>query len=55
MDRSSLGQSDHSASGVQKQFEDEMTFVKKVAVEEKATKTTKATDDLVTARRSDMN
>ncbi len=36
---------------VQKQFEDEMTFVKKVAVEEKATKTTKATDDLVTARK----
>lgn len=36
---------------VQKQFEDEMAFVKKVAVEEKATKTTQATDDLVTARK----
>jgi hypothetical protein len=36
---------------VQKQFEDEMSFVKKVAVEEKAVKTTKAVDDLVTARK----
>jgi len=36
----------------QKQFEDEMAFVKKVAVEEKAVKTTKAVDDLVTARKN---
>jgi len=36
---------------VQKQFEDEMAFVKKVATEEKAVKTTKAVDDLVAARK----
>jgi hypothetical protein len=36
---------------VQKQFEDEMAFVRKVAVEEKAVKTTKAVDDLVAARK----
>ncbi|HQI28415.1 MAG TPA: ankyrin repeat domain-containing protein [Sedimentisphaerales bacterium] len=36
---------------VQKQFEDEMAFVKKVASEEKAAKTVKATDDLVDARK----
>lgn len=36
---------------VQKQFEDEMKFVKQVAVTEKAAKTTKAVDELVAARQ----
>jgi len=36
---------------VQKQFEQEMVFLKGVATEEKAAKTTKAIDDLVTARK----
>ncbi len=36
---------------VQKQFENEMAFVKRVAVEEKAAKTTKAVEDLVAARK----
>lgn len=36
---------------VQKQFEDEMVFVKRVAAEEKAAKTTKAVEDLVSARK----
>jgi len=36
---------------VQKQFEEEMVFVKRVAVEEKAAKTTKAVDDLVAGRK----
>lgn len=37
---------------VEKQFEDEMAFVKRLATEEKATKTAKAVDDLVTARKN---
>jgi hypothetical protein len=36
---------------VQKQFEDEMVVVKRTAGEEKAAKTTKAIDDLVSARK----
>jgi hypothetical protein len=36
---------------VQKQFENEMALVKRVATEEKAAKTTKAVDDLVAARK----
>jgi len=37
---------------VQKQFEDEMKFVKQVAVTEKAAKTIKAVDELVAARQN---
>lgn len=37
---------------VQKQFEDEMVFVKRVATEEKGEKTAKAVDDLVAARKN---
>jgi len=36
---------------VQKQFDDEMALIKHLAVEEKATKTAKAVDDLVAARK----
>lgn len=36
---------------VQKQFEEEMVFVKRLATEEKAAKTSKAVDDLVAARK----
>ncbi len=36
---------------VQKQFDEEMTLVKRLATEERAAKTTKAVDDLVTARK----
>lgn len=37
---------------VQKQFDEEMKLVKRLAVEEKAAKTTKAVDDLVAARKT---
>jgi len=37
---------------VQKQFDEEMKFVKHLAVEENAAKTTKAVDDLVAARKT---
>ncbi|MEN6577548.1 MAG: ankyrin repeat domain-containing protein [Phycisphaerales bacterium] len=37
---------------VQKQFDEEMKFVKRLAVEEKAAKTAKAVDDLVAARKA---
>ncbi len=37
---------------VQKQFEEEMAFVRRVATEEKAEKTTKAVNDLVAARKN---
>lgn len=40
------------AKAVQKQFEDEIGFIRKVAVEEKAKKTTEAIDSLLSARKT---